>query len=100
LATLLSVRLPLAARIVRRFRSRNDDYVVERVLAAAFMVQHVSEGVPELAAAVHEAASRYLAFSCRLPRARFDRRLTFSERLAADALDADVDVDALCVRFW
>jgi hypothetical protein len=36
LATLLSVRPPLAARIVRRFCSCNDDYGVERVLAAAY----------------------------------------------------------------
>ena len=30
----------------------------------------------------------------------FHRRLVFSERPAADALDGDVDVDALCARFW
>ena len=38
------------------------------------------------------------AFWSRSPRARFFLRLAFSERPAADALD--VDVDALCVRFW
>jgi len=30
----------------------------------------------------------------------FHLRLAFSERPAADALDGDVDVDALCARFW
>jgi hypothetical protein len=97
LATLLSVRLPLAVRIVRTFGSckRLCGGTCCRLWCGALM--KVFPSWPRRCMKRYS-PSRHLAFSSRLPRARLDRRLIFSERPAADALD--VDVDALCVRFW
>lgn len=58
LSALLSVRLPLAVKLIRRFVGINDSYVLDRVLAAAYgaaLQRRQSQGVGELASAAFEA---------------------------------------------
>src|SRR6185437_2125947 len=57
-SALLSVRLPLAVKLIRRFASINDPYMLDRVLAAAYgaaLQRRQSEGLGELASAAFEA---------------------------------------------
>jgi len=58
LSTLLSVRLPLAANLIRRFAAVNDPYVLDRVLAASYgaaLQGQQTDGIDELALAAFEA---------------------------------------------